>query len=110
MAKTHKIHVAISPDPEVRAAMVRQIVVDLGFARTRTDAAKLIRATPYDTDWANAYFLFAETYNLRDSNITTQKMYELAARGFAVVIGVKKLPAVLEFLCTVHFPEDFNRL
>lgn len=108
--KTNKIHAAISPDLDTRTAMVKQIIVDLGFARTRSDAAKLLRDNPYDADYANAYFLFAANYNLRDSIITTQKLYEMAARGFAVVVGMKKLQPELEILCTAHFPEDFTRL
>lgn len=110
MKKTNKIHVAVSPDNDIRAAMMKQIIVDLGFARTPSDAAKLIRDTPYGIDFANAYFVFADIYNFRDSNITTQHLYEMAARGFAVVVGVKKLPAEHEFLCTAFYPEDFPRL
>ncbi len=90
--------------------MIKQIIVDIGFARTPSDAAKLIRDTPYDVDFANAYFVFADIYNFRDSNITTQHLYEMAARGFAVVVGVKKLPPEHEFLCTAFYPENFPRL
>ena len=110
MKKTNKIHVVISPDDTLRASMIRKLIVDMGFAITPSDAAKLIQANPYNLDFANAYFIFADLYNFRESNITTQRLYEMAARGFAVIVGVKKLPPEHEFLCTAYYPSDFTRL
>lgn len=110
MKKTNKIHVAISADNAQRAAMIQKLIIGMGFASIPSDASKIIAPTPYDIDYANTYFVFADLYNFRDSNITTQKLYEMAARGFAVVIGVKKIPPEHEFLCTAYYPSDFTRL
>lgn len=110
MKKTYKIHVAISPDDAIRSSMLKQIIVDMGFAQIPSDAAKLIQKTPYDIDYANAFFVFADIYNVRESIITTQKLYEMAAKGFCVVIGAKKLSPEHEFICNVYYPSDFTRL
>jgi hypothetical protein len=106
--KSNKIMVAVSPDSNRRATMVARIAVDLGFARTQGDAGKIIRQTPYDYDLANCYFVLAERYNLRESPVTTQRLYELAATGIAVVIGVKKVPPEMEFLCEIYTPQNFH--
>lgn len=106
MKRTNKIKACVSTDPETRAQMVRKLVVQLGFAMTPSDAGKIIRKSPHDFDMHSAYFVFAENYNLRESNLTTQRLYELAATGTAVVIGVRKLPADLEFLCEAYSPHD----
>lgn len=110
MKKDNKIIVAVSGDDKERLSMVRRIVVDLGFALTASDASKIIKATPHDLDLVNAYFVLAGTYNLRESPITTHRLYELAARGIAVVIGVKRLYPEHEFICKPYYPLDFARL
>lgn len=108
--KQNKIIVAISPDERERKAMVNRIAIDLGFAITPADAAKIIRMTPLDYDLVNTYFVLAYSYNLRESPITTHRLYELAARGIAVVIGTKKLYPEHEFMCNSYYPSDFMRL
>jgi hypothetical protein len=108
MKKSRKIIVAVSPDRAVRLQMIRRIVVDLGFARTQGDAGKIIRNTPHDFDLVNCYFVFAGTYNLRESAITTARLYELAATGTAVIIGSRKIPHEMEFICDARFPYDFE--
>ncbi|MBD9177931.1 MAG: hypothetical protein EGP82_01945 [Odoribacter splanchnicus] len=110
MKKENKIIVAVAADPDTRKAMLKRIIIDLGFAITPSDAGKLIKPTPHDINLSTAYFVFAELYAFKDSNITTQRLYELAARGFAVVIGTKKIPPEYEFLCTVYYAENFTRL
>ena len=111
MPKKHnKIIVAISPDERERKAMVGRITIELGFAITPADAAKIIRMTPQDYDLVNTYFVLAYSYNLRESPITTHRLYELAARGIAVVIGTKKLYPEHEFMCIPYYPSDFTRL
>jgi hypothetical protein len=110
MKKSNKIIVAVSPDRNQRAAMIARIAVNLGFARTPGDAGKIIRQTPYDYDLANCYFVLAETYNLRESPLTTQRLYELAATGIAVIIGTKKIPPEMEFLCEIYMPHNFHKI
>jgi hypothetical protein len=104
--KQNKIIVVVSPSDAQRAEMVRKVAVRLGFAHTPSDAARIIRASVYDFDLAQAYFVLAQTYNLSKSPITTQRLFEMAARGVAVVVGVKRLPAAFEPFCEAIHPEN----
>lgn len=108
--KQNKIIVAISGDEKERKAMIARIAVDLGFAITAADAAKIIRPTPIDFDLVNSYFILASSFNFRESPITTHRLYELAARGIAVVIGTKRLYPEHEFICDAYYPSNFARL
>jgi hypothetical protein len=101
--KHNKIIVAVSSDDKKRAEILQRIVVKLGFARTSSDALKIIRADVHDIDLADAYFVIAGNHDLRESPITTQRLFELAARGIAVIIGAKKLPREFEPFCEAHF-------
>lgn len=107
MKKENKIMVVVDPDPATRRMLIARLATQLGFARTSSDAGKIIRSTPYEFDLATSYFVLAHTYDFRRSNITTQRLYEMAARGMAVIIGVNRLPAEYEFCCQVYFKEDF---
>jgi hypothetical protein len=103
--KPNKIIVAVSSSDAQRSEMVRKLAVQFGFARTPSDAAKIIRASVYDFDLTQAYFVLAETHNLTESPATTQRLFELAARGMAVLIGVKRLPAAFEPFCSPVYPD-----
>jgi hypothetical protein len=110
MKKDRKIIVAVGSTEAERKKMLSRIIVDLGFALNSSDADKIIRQTPQDYDLANAYFVFASLANLRESPITTHRLYELAATGIAVVVGVRKLYPEHEFCCRAYYPHDFTRL
>jgi hypothetical protein len=97
--KQNKIIVALHHDEKTRAALLQRIAVNLGFARTPSDAAKIIRTSVHDIDLANAYFVIAGNYNFRESPITTQRLFEMAARGIAVFVSAKKLPKEFEPFC-----------
>ena len=97
--KQNKIIVIAHYDEKKRAAMLQRVAVNLGFARTSSDAAKIIRQSVHDIDLSEAYFVLAGNYNFRESPITTQRLFELAARGIAVVVGTKKLPKEFEPFC-----------
>lgn len=97
--KHNKIIVAVHPDEQVRRKIIQRILVRSNFAVTPGDASKLIRATVYDMDLAECYYVCAATHNLRDSPVTRQRLFELAARGIAVIIGVKRLQPEFEFIC-----------
>lgn len=51
---------------------------------------------------------FSGNYNFRGSVITTQRLYELAARGICVVVGVKSLPREYELISQVFYPDDLR--
>lgn len=110
MKKQNKIMVAVSPDATVRAAMLRQLAIRTGFAMTRSDAAKIIRSDIYQIDLSVAYFVLCDGVNLRSSPAITQRLYEMAARGMAVIVGCKAIPRDLEFICEAFYPSDFDRL
>ena len=109
MKKDNKIIVAISADERAREAMIKRIIIDMGFAQTVTDAGKIIRGTPHDYDLQNSYFVFATSYNLRESPATTHRLTSMATAGIAIVIGVKKLYPEYEWICQPHYPSDFTR-
>lgn len=110
MKKQNKIIVAVSPDAAVRASMLKQLAIRLGFALTKSDAAKIIHSDIYQIDLSLAYFVLCDNVNLRKSLLTIQRLYEMAARGIAVVIGCKSIPRELEFICEIFYPSDFDRI
>lgn len=107
MKKENKIMVVVDPDPNARHMLIARLATQLGFARTTSDAGKIIRSTPYDFELNTAYFVLAHTYDFRKSNITTQKLFEMASRGLAVIVGVKRLPKEYEFCCQVFIMDTF---
>ena len=40
------------------------------------------------------------------SPYTNQRLFEMAARGMAVIVGCRSLPREYEFLCDVYSPDD----
>jgi hypothetical protein len=107
MKKQNKIIVAISPDAGERQQMVRKLAIIHGFARTPSDAGKIVRQSPHDYDLSTAYFVIADSYNFRESPTTTYRLIEMAARGIAVIVGTRRLPKEAEIYCTDYKPEDF---
>lgn len=75
--------VAVAADKEARTRLLRHIAVDAGFALT---------PSVHDIDLSRAYFVLADLYSFRKSPITTQRLFELAARGIAVMVGTRRLP------------------
>ena len=108
MKKNNKILVAVSPDADTREKMLRRIAVSLGFAMTPSDAAKIIQRDIYSIDIGNSYFILCSNYTFRGSVLTNQRLYEMAARGMAVVLGVKSLPREYEFICQAYYPSDMG--
>lgn len=98
--------VVISPDHNVREQMLRHLIVRIGFAAIPSDAKKIISQDIYSIDLNTAYFVFCTKYSFRVSTLTTQRLYEMAARGIAVAVGVSKLPREVEFICQSFYPED----
>lgn len=101
--KQNKIFVAVSADPSHRLTIIQRILIDLKLAITPGDASKLIRKSVYDIDLSNAYYVCADNFNFRESEITRQRLYEMAARGIAVIVGVKRLPREFEFISQAYY-------
>lgn len=101
--KQNKIIVAVHSDPEVRIKILKRLIVERGFALTPSDAGKLIKQSVYDIDLTSAYFVIADNYNFRDGAITRHRLYELAARGIAVILGTPKLQQLYEFICEAYY-------
>lgn len=102
--------VAVSADPEERKALVCRLAIEYGFARTPSDAAKILIQNIYDIDLAGAFFVICDNYNFRGGVITTQRLYELAAKGICVIIGSRSIPREYQFICSAFYPSDFSRL
>lgn len=98
--------VVVDQDLDARRKVIAKMAVEFGFARTTSDAGKIIRSTPYDYDLPAAFFVMATTYDFRKSVITTQRLYEMAAKGMLVIVGVKRLPPEFEFICQVFYKQN----
>lgn len=107
LKKDCKIFVVVSPDPELRKQMLARLAVKLGFARTNGDALKIIASDIRSLDLSTAFFVLCSDYNFRGASVTNQRIYEMAARGLCVAVGVRSLPREYEFICRAFFPEDF---
>lgn len=100
--------VVIAPDVAQREQLISRLAVRLGFAHIPSDAAKIIRKDIYSIDLSTAYFVLCSSYHFRGSIITNQRLYELAARGICVVVGVKALPREYEMIAQVFYPGDLR--
>jgi len=103
MQKQNKIIVAVSSDPVIRKKILQKLAVECGFALTPGDAGKLIKPTPYECNVPGAFFVLCHLHNFRQSPAINQQLYEMAARGMAVIVGSKKLPAEVEFITEAYY-------
>lgn len=106
--KENKIYVIVAPEMAEREQLIAMLAVRLGFARIASDAVKIISKDIYSIDLSTAYFVMCSTYQFRGSIITNQRLYELAARGICVIVGVKSLPREYELIAQVFYPGDFR--
>lgn len=104
--KQFKIIVCVATEEAERRRMIQSLAVKLGLAVTQSDAAKMIRPTPYDFEINDTYFLLALTFNFRQSANTVHQLYRMAASGQAVIVGVRKLQAEYEFICETYYQGD----
>lgn len=98
----------MSPSEQERLTLVAKLLVKVGFARTPGDAKKIISSTIFDIDFSTAYFVASQSFNFRASANITQRLYEMAARGFLVVVGCRCVPAEMEFMCDIYTSADFD--
>lgn len=106
--KENKIYVVVATDPTEREQLVARLAVRLGFAKIPSDALKIVSKDIYSIDLATAYFVLCSNYHFRGSSITTQRLYELAARGICVVVGVKVLPREYEIISQAFYQSDLH--
>ena len=105
--KECKIIAAVSSDTEVRRKMLSRLAVLHGFARIHSDAVKIICNDIHSIDLGTAYFVLCDNYNFRGATLTNQRLYEMAARGLFIAVGVRSIPREYEFICKAFYPEDF---
>lgn len=106
--KDNKIFVVVAPGQQERERLIARLAVRLGFAQIPSDALKIIHPDIYSIDLATAYFVLCSNYSFRGSTVTTQRLYEMAARGICIIVGVKSLPREYEILSRVFYPSDFG--
>ena len=106
MPKHNKIIVCVSTDDSERIAMIQRLLVKNGLALTAGDARKIIRQTPSDFDLSSTYFVAASHYDLGSSTIITPQLFRLASSGILVIVGVKKIKPIFEFMCEAYFQGD----
>ena len=102
--KTNKIKVVVAPDMDERRTALAKLAIGARFALTISDAKKIIRSDLLTGDFCSAYFILCDQYSFRGSTYSTQKLFELAARGMFVAVGVKSLPREYQFLCDIFTP------
>lgn len=103
--KNNKIMVCVSSESDLRLNMVCELAIRCRLATIRSDARKLLKHSVYDIELSEAYYVLVDDFNFRESPSTTQRLYEMAARGIAVIVAVRKLPREFEFLCDIYYPE-----
>jgi hypothetical protein len=108
MKKSNKIIVCLSQSEDDRYRMISRLLVNCGFARTPHEARKIIALTPFDIDLPGAYFVAAVNYNFRTSFHTTHRMYAMAISGNLVIVGAKRVPPEMEFMCEIYTTADFS--
>lgn len=106
LKKENKIFVVVCADVQQRKQMIAKLAVKLGFAMIPSDAAKLIKQNVYEYDLSTAYFVMCAEYNFRGASITNQRLYEMAARGICVIVGVRSLPREYELISQAFYPEN----
>lgn len=97
--------VCVSSDNSVRLNMICELAVRCKLATIRSDARKILKHSIYDINLTEAYYVLVDEFNFRESPSTTQRLYEMAARGIAVIVATRKLPREFEFLCDIYHPE-----
>ena len=97
--KQNKIKVIVEPDSARRRKEIQKAIIDCGLALTPGDANKLIRPSIDDYDLRAAYFVAIADYNFRESPLSSARLYQLAARGIAIIVGCRRLPKEYEILC-----------
>ena len=105
--KQYKVMVAVSADVRERRLILAKLACEHGFARVVSQAETIISHDLPPEGLESAYFVLCDSYNFRGASITNQKLYEMAARGLFVAVGVKSLPREYEFICEAYYPEDF---
>lgn len=106
LKKENKIFVVVCPDIPQRKQLMAKLAVKLGFAMIPSDAAKLIKQNIHSYDLATAYFVMCAEYNFRGASITNQRLFEMAARGICIIVGVRSLPREYEFIAQAFYPEN----
>lgn len=108
MKKSNKIFVVVSNDYDTRRKMLAQLAVKYGFAKVPSDGLKLVSSTLPEDGFAMSYFIICASYNFRGATITNQRLYEMAARGLFVAVGVNAIPREYQFICEAYYPENFS--
>ena len=104
--KSNKIKVVISSDLEERRRCLAKLAAAEGFALTPSDAKKIISSDIVPEDTAERYFILCDTYSFHGSDYLNQRLYEMAARGMFVAVGVRSLPRQYHFLAETYLPMD----
>ena len=106
LKKENKIFVVVCPDLQLRKQLIAKLAVKLGFALIPSDAMKLIRQNVHAYDLSTAYFVMCSEYSFRGASIANQRLYEMAARGICIIVGVRSLPREYELISQAFYPEN----
>ncbi len=103
------IYCCIHDSPTIRRKMIAVQATRMGLAAVPSDALKIVRHELYDADLQSDYILLFDTVNLASASWIVQTLYRRALMGAPVVIGTKRIPKGMEFMCRPLYPEDLRR-
>lgn len=95
--KHFKITTVVSGNVSDRRNKLRKAVVDCGLAKVPSMAEHLIKESIDEVDFDNAYFVVVDNFRF-DQEYNIRRLYEMAAKGFAVIVGTKSVPAKYEWI------------
>ncbi len=109
MIREKTIFCCVSGDLKIRRKMIARLAVDMKLAVIPSDAMKLIQGDVFSIDLMNDYLILCDTVDLNENTWILKTLFRRAVMGAPVVIGVKKVTKQMEYMCSIHYPEDLER-
>ena len=80
-----------------RRSMLRRAVIACGLAKVPSNAEHLIKESIDEVDYDSAYVVVVDNFRF-NQEYHIRRLYELAAKGLAVIVGTKAVPARYEWI------------
>lgn len=95
--KPYKIITVVSANDAERRSMLRRAVIACGLAKVPSNAEHLIKESIDEVDYDGAYVVVVDNFRF-NQEYHIRRLYELAAKGLAVIVGTKAVPARYEWI------------
>lgn len=103
--RKNKIIVASALDKTLRDKLLCELLVDAGFAKISSDAAKIIKHKLDDCDLDKAFFIAVYDFKFTDSHVLTHRLLNMSLHGVPIFIGCKNIPNQYAPFCEIFYPE-----